>query len=392
MDWDILDTALQRCLPRCDTLALALLRACVHAPVLAKGRLGERTRGLLQGSPLSPLLANLYLDQFDERMAALGYWLVRYGDDFIVLTRSEKEAARALEDATRLLAPLKLALKKEKTAITPVAAGLRFLGMEIGPALDERHVERVALRQTLFIRNDYCFVGVDHETLVVRNRGVLIAKAPFYRIASIVIFGTNTVSTRLLHACSRRKIPVSFCSPAGHYINTLRPDSRTHYERFARHHARHAALLPGARLAIAREIVVAKISNHRFWLKQQSGPDAGNLVKKCDETLRRLPAAASVEQLRGFEGQVAQQVFEHVVALITQPGFDASKRDPHNRPDRLNALLDFAYWLLFTRINVLVRGEGMNPYLGFLHSQEDHYESLVYDLMEPPGRASTAWW
>ena len=52
-------------------------------------------------------------------------------------------------------------------------------------------------------------------------------------------------------------------------------------------------------------------------------------------------------------------------------------------PDRWNALLDSLYSLLFTRLNVLVRGAGLDPYLGFLHSPKDDYESLVCDLHEP---------
>ena len=56
---------------------------------------------------------------------------------------------------------------------------------------------------------------------------------------------------------------------------------------------------------------------------------------------------------------------------------------PRAKPDRFNAVMDFAYWLLFSRMNVLVRGAGLSAYLGFLHSPKDHYESLVYDLIEP---------
>lgn len=52
-------------------------------------------------------------------------------------------------------------------------------------------------------------------------------------------------------------------------------------------------------------------------------------------------------------------------------------------PTVFNTLLDFLYSLLFTRLNVLLRGQGLNPYLGFLHSPLDSYESLVCDLQEP---------
>lgn len=75
--------------------------------------------------------------------------------------------------------------------------------------------------------------------------------------------------------------------------------------------------------------------------------------------------------------------FAWVAAQAAPSGFASAARTPHLKPDALNAVLDFSYWLLFTRVNVLLRARGLNPYLGFLHSAQDHYESLVYDLVEP---------
>jgi CRISPR-associated protein Cas1 len=56
---------------------------------------------------------------------------------------------------------------------------------------------------------------------------------------------------------------------------------------------------------------------------------------------------------------------------------------PREKPDRWNVLLDFGYTRLFARLNVLLCVRGLNPYLGFLHSPANNYESLVCDLQEP---------
>jgi RNA-directed DNA polymerase len=85
--------------------------------------------GTPQGGPLSPLLANIYLHAFDVQIAAAGYGLVRYADDFVLFARSEHEAAAALDLARSILeGQLKLRLHPEKTRVVSVDAGFEFLG------------------------------------------------------------------------------------------------------------------------------------------------------------------------------------------------------------------------------------------------------------------------
>src|SRR5438067_1175266 len=85
--------------------------------------------GTPQGGPLSPLLANVYLHGFDERLAQAGYGLVRYADDFVVFARSEGEATAALGLAREVLeGELGLTLHPEKTRVVSVAQGFEFLG------------------------------------------------------------------------------------------------------------------------------------------------------------------------------------------------------------------------------------------------------------------------
>ena len=92
------------------------------------GQSGTEERGLLQGSPLSPLLANLYLDEVDHLLDGPDGRLVRYADDFIVLSRRKTEAEMAKERAETLLAERGLALHPDKTRISRFEDGFWFLG------------------------------------------------------------------------------------------------------------------------------------------------------------------------------------------------------------------------------------------------------------------------
>ena len=85
-------------------------------------------RGIPQGSPISPLLANFFLEEFDLRLEASGCKLVRYADDFVILARTREQAERGLAGSAQLLDQLHLSLATEKTRITSFDEGFNFLG------------------------------------------------------------------------------------------------------------------------------------------------------------------------------------------------------------------------------------------------------------------------
>jgi CRISPR-associated protein Cas1 len=110
--------------PRCPrTLAFVTLTLASFGP---------DGRGLAQGSPLSPLLSNLVLTPIDRSIATRRVKLVRYADDFLLMTRTAPEAKRAAERMRELLAPLGLELNAEKTRLCRIEDGVEFLGAGVG--------------------------------------------------------------------------------------------------------------------------------------------------------------------------------------------------------------------------------------------------------------------
>ena len=91
-------------------------------------RLAPRLRGALQGGALSPLLANIYLHQFDRAVTDAGENLVRFADDFVICCPEREAAERAGELAARELADLRLRLNPAKSGVVSFKQGFRFLG------------------------------------------------------------------------------------------------------------------------------------------------------------------------------------------------------------------------------------------------------------------------
>lgn len=97
-------------------------------------------RGVAQGAPISPVLANIALTPVDRALQSTGRKLIRYADDFVILTRSEEAAVAALERMATALAERGLALNASKSRVSRFGLGVAFLGFRFDG-------DRVALDQ-----------------------------------------------------------------------------------------------------------------------------------------------------------------------------------------------------------------------------------------------------
>jgi RNA-directed DNA polymerase len=113
-----------------DSKVVELLEAYLGQEVMESAKGWTPERGTPQGAVISPLLSNIYLDPLDHRMAQLGYEMVRYADDFVILCRSLSEAQRALAEVEEWSTAAGLRLHPEKTRIVDVTqrGGIDFLG------------------------------------------------------------------------------------------------------------------------------------------------------------------------------------------------------------------------------------------------------------------------
>ncbi len=110
-----------------DKRVLRLIRRYLHAGILAHGVHSERFEGTPQGGPLSPLLANVLLDEVDRELERRGHKFVRYADDCNVYVRSQRAGERVLQALRGCYAKLALKVNESKTAVAEVW-GRKFLG------------------------------------------------------------------------------------------------------------------------------------------------------------------------------------------------------------------------------------------------------------------------
>ena len=122
-----------------DERVIQLVKRFLKSGVMENGVVMATEEGSPQGGPLSPLLANIYLNEFDHEYEGRGVPVVRYADDIVLLCKSKRAAERLLESSTRYLEEkLKLKLNRDKSHIAKVNATkkFKFLGFAFGKGKD----------------------------------------------------------------------------------------------------------------------------------------------------------------------------------------------------------------------------------------------------------------
>jgi group II intron reverse transcriptase/maturase len=126
-----------------DRRVLRLIRRYLNAGVLANGVVMERSEGTPQGGPLSPLLANVLLDEVDKELERRGHAFVRYADDLNVYVRTQRSGERVMVGLRKLFGKLKLRVNETKSKVRRATAS-KFLGFSFWVAKGRTIRRRVA--------------------------------------------------------------------------------------------------------------------------------------------------------------------------------------------------------------------------------------------------------
>lgn len=114
-----------------DERLVTLIARALKAGVVVDGKFEKTTKGVPQGSPLSPMLSNMVLNELDHELERRGLRYCRWADDFVILLKSERAAKRVMEGITRHLEEeLGLLVNREKSEVTEIK-NVTFLGFQI---------------------------------------------------------------------------------------------------------------------------------------------------------------------------------------------------------------------------------------------------------------------
>ncbi len=427
-----------RLLPEVDSPRLAgLIDDWIHAWIWNGKRVRRLTRGIPQGSPLSPLLANFFLSPLDLELEKSGCRMVRYADDFLILARTPAEARSAASHASSLLKSLGLELNTRKTVEVTFDQGFTFLGAwfhgdrvflpwRMGPkpkgrileitrpmparalaewkqrgkrsnsprwrakSPDRNGPQPVTAKGSQFVANLYiteqgAVVRKSGERLLIEKDSRVALDLPYHRLESVLIFGNVQITAHAMGEMLEKGVTLSLFSRHGSFRGALVPPEHRNIQLRI---SQHDLYRDEARsLAAAASVVDAKLANciwvlERFRARRPDGEATDRGLQALQSARSSLDGAKDHSSMLGVEGAAARAYFEALMDYNTS-GFPWLGRRKHPATDPVNALLSLTYTLLTQELNGLLEAAGLEPGLGVLHEPEYGRPALALDLLEP---------
>ncbi len=243
---------------------------------------------------------------------------------------------------------------------------------------------------TLYITTQGAYLNHEGESVLVNVEHEVRLRVPIHLLESIICFGRVSMSPPLMGLCGQRGVHISFLSENNHFLARVQ-GSISGNVLLRRQHYRIADN-PQRTAMIARACLAGKIANSRVTLQRAlrdhpeipGSPEIERAITRLSGILHELENTESVDALRGKEGEAAKRYFDVFDHLILQQKSDFYFQDRNRRPptDNVNAILSFLYTLLTHDAESALESVGLDPQVGFLHTERPGRPSLALDLIE----------
>lgn len=246
------------------------------------------------------------------------------------------------------------------------------------------------LANVLYITTPDVYLSLDGENIVIKKEEHVSTRLPLHNLENIVCFNYQGVSPALMGACAERNIGLCFLNPSGRFLARvsgkvqgnvlLRKKQYVLSEEETRSVPLAASFLIG-KVYNARKVIERALRDHAMLVDTAVLRQASTFLK---QTLQVLPQCKTTGELMAFEGSAAKIYFGVFGQMILQQNEDFRFEERNRRPplDNMNALLSFLYTLLTHEVASALEGVGLDPYVGFLHTDRPGRPSLALDMME----------
>lgn len=247
------------------------------------------------------------------------------------------------------------------------------------------------LLNTLYVTNPDVYLTKDGENVVAKLDQKEVMRIPVLNLEGIVGFNRLGASPYLMAMCAERNIGMCFLTPSGRFL--ARVTGATNGNVLLRRKQYRYADDKDWSLSISKIMIAGKIFNSRKIL-DRFRRDHGQLIKDMNNYMRttrlldndrlNIPSCKEMDNLRGLEGDAANAYFSLFGQMITskEEAFAFHGRNRRPPKDPANCLLSFAYTLLTHECQSALETVGLDPYVGFMHTDRPGRVSLALDIME----------
>ncbi len=247
------------------------------------------------------------------------------------------------------------------------------------------------LLNTLYVTNPDVFLSKDGDNVVAKIENSEVMRLPVINLEGIVCFNNLGASKYLMAMCAERNIGLCFLTSRGRFL--ARVTGGVNGNVLLRRKQYRVADNDEESLRISKVMIRGKIHNsrkvvERFKRDHASSAEVLSRVEIVSNALkvnmRQVLNSQTANELRGIEGDAAVNYFSLFDDMIVaqKPAFTFVGRNRRPPKDRTNCLLSFVYTLLAHEMQSALECVGLDPYVGFLHTDRPGRAGLALDMME----------
>lgn len=359
----------------------------------------KKTTGIIQGSPISPLLSNIYMRDFDRYLESK-YNFCRFSDNINIYCKTYIEAQNVFLNVQNYLnTKLGLSLNLAKSGIYE-SVSRKFLGYVFYEKEGQIFIKQYKKEPFKFHKNWYTssITKIDKNYHIV-NDGILTKKdfsilfendekkfyIPVETCGAINVFSNATFTSSFFEFMNTKKLDINIYNRYGKYLGSF--NSSTHYNK-------NKTLLKQLnlyvdnkkRLELAKKIEIASIYNQRenirYYYKHNKINvllDSINYITDCIDKMKKCK---TIDELLLIEARSKQKYYQTFDAMISDENFMFEKRTKRPPQNPLNALISFGNTILYQRIATEIHKTSLDIRIGIVHSTNNRLETLNLDISE----------
>ena len=384
-----------------DRKLVTLISELLHPSITENFETHNLSRGIIQGSVLSPCISNLYLNELDQMLESKECDFVRYADDVKLFVNSEEDGLFLLKELEQWLEEhLKLQLNMNKTVVVQADQSTYFgytLRRE-GSSLLLRRKPRNHLSEWYREWTAQPLTAGDGQFHILED-GILSRKdltilfenedikqyLPVESVTDINTYSDVIYSSGFFELMNRKRITVQMFDKYGVPIGIFIPENISGNASYVLKQAvayNDAAL----RLEYVRSIELTIMKNIlaqlRYYRRHIDHPALTKSIDEITALIKIAKKSSSVDELLLTEARVRENYYQCVPIIIAKSEFTFTGRNRRPPRDEINAMMSFGNSFLYNRISSIVRRANLDDRISFLHSASRRKNNLCLDLAD----------
>lgn len=384
-----------------DTTTTNLIHKFLNCRVVRDFEVTEKVKGLVQGSPLSPLLSNIYLHEADLFFSNHGYKFCRFADDIKVFAESFEDGLDIYTSIKQFVeTELHLSLHPQKSGVFPAlereCLGYKFYSFPNGTIEIKKHNRKT--KTNIYSWSSTGIQKINDEYHLIAD-GIITHKdynllfenpekkmyLPQESTECLNLYSNIIFSNDFFKFAAYNNLQLNFFERNGEYLGAFIPSKLSASSSLTMQQAL-VYTDNEKRLQLAKCFAMASAHNIRenikYYIKRNGKEQLRNAVDEITTLIQKEKDATNVSSLMLIEARIRDTYYSCLNDILPYDDFLFTKRSRRPPEDPLNSLISFGNTVLYRRIAKEIYKSRLDIRIGFLHATNRRYESLNLDIAE----------